>query len=155
MTEAQTELTKEEAEKQFKVWSQTEYVKISKYCNSKGYQVGSLDMTKCQSLPPVLGLWYVKTTDKKVDLWAISGEFPTDIASSDVAKNAREAIRYFSMTWHLQAAKLEDGLAEGKITLSDKETQTKFAQELTNRAEYLYEIHASDKLWENSGLSSS
>ncbi len=143
---------KEDLEKQFKDWAREQYVAISKFCGTKGYQVTGLDQTKCQSLPPVLGIWYVKTDDKKIDLWVISGDFPTDIANSGVAEDARDAIRYFSMAWHIQAAKLEDGVAEGKIELQDEETQRKFAEELTKRAESLYEIYNSEKLWANTGL---
>ncbi len=144
--------TKEEAEKQARDWAQKEYVKISKYCGSKGYQVKNIDRNKCHTLSPILGIWYVKTLDKKTDLWVLSGDFPTDIAHSDVAKNAREAIRYFSMSWQIQAAKLEDGVAVGKIDLQDKETQTKYAKELVTRAESLYDLFSSDKLWKNAGL---
>ncbi|PCI68729.1 MAG: hypothetical protein COA86_05615 [Kangiella sp.] len=146
------QMTQEEVEKEFKIWSQKEYVKISKFCNSKGHQVTGVDQSRCQSLPPVLGLWFVKTRDKKVDLWCIAGEFPTDLANSKVAENAREALRYFSMSWQLQSAKLEEGLAEGKISLQDKETQEKFIKELTTRAESLYELYSNDKIWKNSGL---
>jgi len=144
--------SKEESEKQFKEWSQKEYIKIQKFCASKGYQVKTVEQAKSQLLPPVLGVWYVKTTEKNIDLWVICGDFPTDIASSEVAKNAREVLRYFSMTWHIQAAKLEDGVAEGKIELQDKETQEKFAAQLTSRAESLYEMYGSDELWRNTGL---
>lgn len=146
------QMTPEETEKEFKTWSQKEYVKISKFCNSKGHQISGIDQTRCQSLPPILGLWYVKTQDKKIDLWCIAGEFPTDLASSKVAENAREALRYFSMSWQLQAAKLEEGLAEGKISLQDKETQEKFVKELTTRAESLYDLYINDKLWKAAGL---
>jgi len=146
------QMTEEEAEKEFKIWSQKEYVKISKFCNTKGHQISGIDQSRCQSLPPVLGLWYVKTQDKKVDLWCIAGEFPTDLANSKVAENAREALRYFSMSWQLQSAKLEEGLAEGKISLQDKETQEKFIKELTTRAESLYDLYANDKLWKGAGL---
>jgi len=152
MTQNPGNMTKEAEEAQFKKWSQTEYVKISKFCGSKGYRLDKIIQSKCQSLPPVLSVWYVKTNEKDVDLWVISGEFPTDIASSKVAKNAREALRYFSMSWHIQSAKLEDGVAEGKIELGDQKTQTKFAKELTASAENLYELYNSDKLWEASGL---
>ncbi|MGB0495555.1 MAG: DUF4826 family protein, partial [Kangiellaceae bacterium] len=82
------QMTHEEAEKHFKEWSQKEYVKVSKFCNTKGYQVAGVDQTRCQALPPSLGLWYLKTTDKKTDLWSIAGDFPTDIADSKVAENA-------------------------------------------------------------------
>ena len=146
------QMTPEDAEKHFKEWSQKEYVKISKFCNSKGHQISGIEQSRCQTLPPVLGVWYVKTQDKKVDLWCIAGDFPTDLASSKIAENAREALRYFSMSWQLQAAKLEDGLAEGKISLQDKETQEKFIKELTVRAENLYDLHANDKLWNGVGL---
>ena len=157
MTDAQVspaadQLSKEDMEKQFKEWAREQYVAISKFCSTKGHQVIGLDQSKCQSLPPVLGIWYVKTDDKKIDLWVISGDFPTDIANSGVAKDARDAIRYFSMAWHIQAAKLEDGVAEGRIELKDKETQSNFAQQLTKRAESLYEIYNSEKLWANTGL---
>jgi len=152
MTEAQAPLSKEDAEKQFNEWSRNEYVKIQKFCASKGYQVNKLEQPKSQLLPPALGIWYVKTTEKNVDLWVISGDFPTDLVSADVAKNAREVLRHFSMAWHIQAARLEDGVAEGKIELQDKETQEKFAAQLTARAESLYEMFNSDKLWANSGL---
>jgi len=152
MSETQTTLSKEESEQKFQEWSQEEYIKIQKFCATKGYQIKRLDQPKSQLLAPIFAVWYVKTTEKDLDLWVISGDFPTDIAGSQVAKNAREVLRYFSMTWHIQAARLEDGVAEGKIELQDKETQEKFAVQLTSRAESLYDMYNTDSLWENSGL---
>jgi hypothetical protein len=153
MTQVQTKMTKEEMELKFKEWAQSEYVKINKYCNSKGYQLTGLNQKKCRYMPPMVAVWYVKTSDKMVDLWVISGDFPTDMTVSKVAKDAREAIRHFSLAWQLQAAKLEDSIAEGKIELNNMETQTKFVKELINQAESLYEIHNNDKLWEQADLS--
>jgi hypothetical protein len=89
---------------------------------------------------------------KNLDLWVVSGDFPVDIAGAKVAKDAREAIRYFSMTWQMKAAKLEDGISEGKITMVDEQTQTKYIADLTKRAEHLYDLQATDKLWENADL---
>lgn len=151
MTNSQTN-TNEEYEKQFKEWSETEYVKMAKYCASKGYQIKKIEQSKCQTLPPTIAIWYVKTVDKETDLWVISGNFPTDITHAKVANNARQSLRHFSMSWHMQAAKLEDGVAAGRIELQDKETQTKFAAQLTQRAESLYQIFSDDKLWEATGL---
>ncbi len=149
MTEAKTALSREEQENKYNEWSQTEYVRISKYCSSKGYQIKSVEQKRCRILPPILGLWYIKTTEKNLDLWVISGDFPTDIANAGVAKTAREALRYFSMTWQVQAARLEEGVAAGKIDMVDEQTQTKFANELISRAENLYDLQADDKLWLN------
>lgn len=141
-----------EDEKKFKEWSQGEYVKINKFCQSKGYQVRGIDQSKCQTLPPALGVWYVHTTEKGLDLWVIAGEFPTDIAKSDIAKNAREVLRHFSMSWHMQAASIENRLSSGQVPESEKDTQSKFAADLTKRAEDLYELFAADQLWANTGL---
>jgi hypothetical protein len=152
MTENQANMSPEEIEKKFKEWSQSEYVKVSKFCGSKGYQVKSIDQTKCQALPPVLGVWYVTTTEKNVDLWAISGDFPTDIVGAKAAKNARDVLRYFSMTWHVQAVKLEEGVTKGQIAIQDDDTQTKLAAQLTTRAESLYDLYNNDELWKATGL---
>jgi hypothetical protein len=152
MTETQANISNEDTEKRFKEWAQKEYVKISKFTMSKGYEFKGIDQTKCQSLPPLLGVWYINTKNKKENLWAISGSFSTDVANSEVAKNAREAIRYFSMSWHMQVAKIESGLAEGTIEAGSIETQTNFAKTLTKQAEELYKIFQSDELWANTGL---
>jgi len=153
MTNSQA-ITKEEYEKQFKEWSQKEYVKAAKFCGSKGYQVKKIDQSKCQTLPPIISIWYVKTTEKNLDLWVISGDFPTDLSNASVAKNARQSLRHFSMSWHMQAAKMEEGVATGRIELQDAETQTKFANQLTQRAENLYKIFSDDQLWVATGLES-
>ncbi len=141
-----------EEERKFQEWSQKEYVKISKFCNSKGYQIKKIDQPKCQLLPPIVAIWFVKTTEANQNLWVISGDFPTDLTDSTVAENARQSLRHFSMAWQLQAAKLEQGVESGKIELQDADTQTKFAQELTTRAENLYALYNNEKLWEASGL---
>ena len=147
MTQAQVEVTNEEQQLKFQDWAQSEYVKISKFCSSKGYQVTSVNQKKCRYLAPLIAIWYVKTDDKNVDLWVISGDFPTDLTVSKVAKNAREVIRHFSLAWQLKAAKLEESLSEGKVALADKETQTKFAQQLITRAESFYTLYNDEKKW--------
>jgi uncharacterized protein DUF4826 len=141
----------EQDEQKFKEWSQSEYVKISKFCNSKGYQVKKIDQPKCQLLAPIVAIWYVKTTEANLNLWVISGDFPTDLTDAKVASNARQSLRHFSMAWHMQAAKLEEGVASGRIELQDAETQTKFANELTHRAENLYKLYSDEGLWAASG----
>ena len=152
MTQTQVEVTNKEKQLKFKDWAQTEYVKISKFCGSKGYQVISVNQKKCLFLAPQIAIWYVRTDDKKVDLWVISGDFPTDLTVSKVAKNAREVIRHFSLSWQLKAAKLEESLAEGKIALAGKETQEKFAQQLITQAESLYTLYNDEKIWVQEGL---
>jgi len=152
MTQAQEEVTSENTQLKFKEWAQTEYVKIRKFCATKGYRVTNVNQKKCRYLAPQIAVWYVRTEDKNDDLWVVSGEFPTDLAPSKVAKNAREVLRHFSLAWQLQAANLEEVIAEKNINLTDKETKARFSQQLIQRAESLYSIYDNEKLWEKAGL---
>lgn len=145
-------LSPQQIEEKTRTWNQEEFVKIQKFCQSKGVQIKGLVQSRCQCLPPFMGVWYVVSTTKGEDYWVISGEFPTDLAPQSIAKNAREAIRYFSMNWQLKVAKLEDAMAEGKVPKSNIDTQKKIIQELNKKAEMLYQIMSDEKLWQQSGL---
>ncbi|MGX5174061.1 DUF4826 family protein [Aliikangiella sp. IMCC44653] len=132
-------------------WHSNQLIKIQKFCFSKGIQVKGLEQSKCSILPPIVAIWYVKSNEKKQDYWVISGELPTDIAAAKVAKNARDVLRHFAMTWQLKAARMEEAIAEGKH-LNDVETQKKVIQELIQKAEAISQLHSDDKLWETSGM---
>ncbi|TQV77163.1 DUF4826 family protein [Aliikangiella marina] len=157
MTQSQTNsatpnpMTPEEREAMSRKWGQEEVVKIQKFCFSNGIEFKSFKQDRCLCIPPVIGIWYV-TSKTKEDYWVVSGEMPTDLAPASVAANAREALRYFSMSWHLKAAKMEDSLAEGKVQLGDKETQQKAIAELITKANTLATLHQDDKLWAESEL---
>jgi hypothetical protein len=133
-------------------WSQKAYVKISQYCQTKNHFVTGVYSSRCQSLAPVLSVFCLKTQKKSVDLWGITGEFATDIAHYHVAKNARDVLRYFSMAWQLESAKLEANLERNTPLFSSKSVQEKYIQQLTAQAEGLYAIYNNDALWKNSGL---
>jgi len=147
-----TPLSAQETEEKIKLWHQEEFVKVQKFCLSKGIQVKGIDQNHTKCLPPVVGAWYVNGTNKGENYWVVSGDLPTDVASAEVAPNAREVLKYFSMNWQLKAANIEDAIAEGKITGENKETQSKFVEELVNKAEGLYHLHSDEKLWASSGL---
>jgi hypothetical protein len=57
------------------------------------------------------------------------------------AKNAREAVRSFSLHWQLKAQQIIDA------GITDK-TQLDFANLLINRAQGLYEMFGKDELWQ-------
>ncbi|WP_444994002.1 DUF4826 family protein [Aliikangiella sp. IMCC44359] len=139
-------------QEKFNQWSQKELVKIQKFCFSKGIQIKDFKKEKCLSMPPLVGIWYIISKTKGEDYWVISGELPTDIAPVKVAKDERDVTRYFSMSWHLKAARIEEAIAEGK-QMGDKETQEKVVKELIEKAEALSQIHRDENLWKNSGLS--
>ncbi|MET1255492.1 DUF4826 family protein [Aliikangiella maris] len=149
--ENNTAETENNQQEKINQWNQSELVKIQKFCFSKGIQIAEFKRERCLSIPPVIGIWYIKSKKQNEDFWIISGEFPTDVAPVNVAKDERDVIRYFSMSWHLKAARIEEALAEGK-QIGDRETQQKFVKELIEKAEQLSLIHRDEKLWANSGL---
>ena len=147
----QTPLTPEEIANLTKKWEQEEIVKVQKFCFSNGVEFKNFRQDRCLCIPPAIGIWCI-TSKTKEDYWLISGEFPTDIAPMSVAKDARDVIRYFSMSWHLKAARMEESLAEGKVEMGDKETQQKAIAELINKANALASIREDEKLWAETGL---
>ncbi|WP_196138053.1 DUF4826 family protein [Aliikangiella sp. G2MR2-5] len=151
----QEPMSAQEKEEQIKRWNQEEFVKVQKFCVSKGVQPKKIEQSRTQCLPPVLGVWYVNSTTKGEDYWVLSGQLPTDLAPAKVANHAREALRYFSMNWQLKAANIEDAIAEGKFTGENKNTQEAFAKELVSKAEALYQIYSDEKLWAQTGLKAS
>lgn len=146
-------MTDEQRQQQDLRWNQEQSIKVQKFCLSKGVQPKRLVQPKCQCLPPLLGVWYLESSEKGQDYWVISGELPTDLVDAKVADNARKAIRHFSLNWQLKAANLEAELQANKVPASLIETNQKLARELMVKAESLYELSINDKLWKESGFS--
>jgi len=70
--------------------------------------------------------------------WILCGDLPSDYSPIAVAKNAREAIKYFSLKWQMQA--------ENLLKIGDTE-QNKYAQLLIGRADGLYKLQSDESLW--------
>lgn len=62
--------------------------------------------------------------------WFICGDLTTEHADSSVAPTPREAARYFSLRWQLEAARREDG-----------------GNDLAETAEALYRLTEDERLW--------
>ena len=133
-------------------WAKDEFVKICRYCASRGYHIKRVNQPRCQILPPKLAIWYIETSEKDVRLWGISGEVPTDLVGIQAAQDARDLLRYFSLNWHLKAANLEDKLRAGKLTEAARETQLKMIQELIVSANTLADMHRDEALWKMTNL---
>lgn len=142
----------EERDQDVKKWGQEQAIKVQKHCLSNGIQIKGFKTDKCMSIPPTIAIWYAVSPKQGEDYWAVSGEFPTDVAPASVAKDQRDALRYFSMSWQLKAARMEDALAEGKVQFGDEETQRKIIKDLVEKAENLWALHREERLWANTGL---
>ena len=124
-------------EEQQNKWVRDQYQVATKYLAEKGLITDSVALEDSRYLVPLLAVWKLKLNDG-TKAWVISGDLPTDHSSADVAPDARDALRHFSLKWQLQAENLHKaGNAE----------QNKFAELLISRAQGLYRLYEDEKLW--------
>lgn len=132
MTEA-VQMTEEQQQQ----WIKTQYQVATKYLAEKGVITQSVQVEESRYLVPILALWKLTSIDGK-KFWVLCGDLPSDHSSIDVAPNAREALRHFSLKWQMQA--------ENLLQAKNKE-QNEFAHLLIGRADGLYKLFNDEKLW--------
>jgi uncharacterized protein DUF4826 len=120
-------------------WVREQYQIATKYLADKGLVTSSVMVEDSRYIEPLISVWKLKLLDGKW-FWVICGDVPSDHVNLDVAKNAQEVLRHFSMKWQLQA---ENILAD---SAADEEQQN-FAKLLIGRAEGLYQLSNNEKLW--------
>jgi hypothetical protein len=135
MTEA-VQMTEEEQQQ----WVRKQYQVATKYLAEKGVVTKSVQLEESRYILPALALWKLTAIDGN-KFWVLCGDLPSDHSSVDVAPNAREALRHFSLKWQMQA--------ENLLQAKDEE-QNKFAQLLIGRAEGLYKLFDDESLWQAS-----
>lgn len=92
-----------------------------------------------------LGRFYDKSAPEK-GYWYISGGVPSDHIAVDLAADARQALRHFSLKWQLQAAQIEGGGKDGNTQPADF---ANVAGNLSRNAETLMAFADNDDLWRN------
>lgn len=135
------ELTPDEIEQRTKEWMRDAYQKAVGFLAQKSIVTESVADSESRYLPPLFAVWKLKSNEQNW-YWAISGDLPTDYLDSSAAKNAREAIRVFSMRWQLQAESIRQ-------TAQGDSNKIKFANMLEMRAENIYGTFENENLWAN------
>ncbi len=133
--EPKTELTEQERE----AWVREQYQTATKFLASKGLVTDSVTVEASRYIAPLVAIWKLKTIDGSW-YWVICGDLPTDSIDLNMAENAKEAMRHFSMKWQLQAENIlknEEATAE----------QSSYAKLLVGRAEGLYQLVNQEQLW--------
>ncbi len=133
--EPKTELTEQERE----AWVREQYQTATKFLANKGLVTDSVTVEASRYIAPLVAIWKLKTIDGSW-YWVICGDLPTDSIDLNMAENAKEAIRHFSMKWQLQAENIlknEEATAE----------QSSYAKLLVGRAEGLYQLVNQEQLW--------
>ncbi len=134
MTEA-VQMTEEQQQQ----WIKTQYQVATKYLAEKGVVTQSVQVEESRYLVPILALWKLTAIDGN-KFWVLCGDLPSDHSSVEVAPNAREALRHFSLKWQMQA----ENLLQAK-----NEEQNKFAHLLIGRADGLYKLFNDESLWQS------
>lgn len=125
-------------EEQQQQWIRDQYQVATKYLAEKGIVTNSVKAEDSRYLVPLLAVWKLNSLDGK-SFWVICGDLPSDHSSVDVAINAREALRHFSLKWQMQA----ENLLQAKTA-----EQNDFANLLIARAEGLHKLCEDEKLWQ-------
>jgi hypothetical protein len=145
MSEQLTQEQIEQLEKARAEWVRAQFQQANEYLASKGILPDNVAVSESRYLPPYFAIWKLNTKSKQ-SYWVISGDLPTDHMTESAAKDAREAVRAFSLHWQLKAQQIIDS------GINDK-TQQDFANLLVNRAHALYEMFGNDELWQAEAVS--
>jgi len=125
-------------EEQQQQWIRNQYQVATKYLAEKGVVTQSVQVEESRYLVPILALWKLTSIDGN-KFWVLCGDLPSDHSGVDVAPNAREALRHFSLKWQMQA----ENLLQAK-----NEEQNEFAHLLIGRADGLYKLFNDESLWQ-------
>jgi hypothetical protein len=136
------QITPEQQEQANSEWVRTQFQKANQYLAEKGILPDNVAVSESRYLTPLMAIWKIKAQDRK-EYWVISGDLPTDHMALSAAKDAREAVRAFSLHWQLKAEQI---MNSGTID----QTKVDFANLLVNRAHGLYDLFNKDELWKSS-----
>ena len=138
-------------QKRSQQWAQAEYARAHSHLSGMGVLNGKITQSESRVLPPLVALWRCsgKLDGKELELWVITGqEIPTDHLAVNVAKDARDAMRHFSMSWHLKAARLEQEAKDQASASSESgELRQNYIKSLTASAERLAQLVETPALW--------
>lgn len=121
-------------------WVSQQFQRANKYLAEQGILFSTVVTEESRYLAPYIAVWKIKDNKSKF-YWVISGDVPADALSVDVASNARDAIKHFSLTWQLKADSIQNNPS------SDR-TQLDYADLLVEKAELIYAIQEQQQVWQ-------
>ncbi|MCG7568808.1 DUF4826 family protein [Pseudoalteromonas sp. CNC9-20] len=136
-----SEQQEQQKEQEIREFQRHCFQSAQKHLAEKGIMPKSVVDKDSRFLAPLCAVWKFGAQNGKT-YWVITGRLPADHVEVTAATNAREAMRYFSLQWQMQAEQLLNSQNLDK-------TQHDFAQLLIKRAHGLYELCDKDALWVN------
>ena len=127
-------------QEQLAEWVKIQFQRANKHLAENGVLFDTVVTGDSRYLAPYLALWKIKAHDGK-QYWVLGGDLPSDFTLADNAPDAREALKYFALSWQMKAQSIQAAAPQDK-------TQQEFAELLINRAEVLYDMHKQDRFWQ-------
>ena len=120
-------------------WFNQQLSQATQYLAQQGVILETVFNDESTYVAPLFAIFKVRDKDRN-KYWVIAGDLPTDFATDNVAKDAKAAIRHFSLHWQMKAeAMIRSGLRDT--------VQRDFAQLLITKAEAIYPFVESEALW--------
>jgi hypothetical protein len=120
-------------------WAREQFQRAARHLAENGIIFESVFTEDSRYLAPYVAIWKIKATDGK-RFWVISGDLPSDFAGLQTAENAREALRYFAMSWQMKAENL-------RATVAADQEQMAYAKLLEEKAELLHSASSQEQYW--------
>lgn len=121
-------------------WVRAQFQRANMHLAEQGIIMESVAVAESRYLPPLVAIWKIHGMNKNI-VWVVSGDMPVDYIPLGSAKDPREAMKHFALRWQMKAQQI----IEAGVT--DQPTAD-YVQLLVGRANMLYDLAESDKLWQ-------
>ena len=132
-------------------WCNDRRAEISAYLVAQRVPHGDVGDWPAWHLAPYVSVWAIESAVEPGSLgwWVISGDLPTDYASSRGLPSPREALRGFAARWQAAAVLMARGEAHPEVRIGSRAEERKLlAPLLRERAELLARWAEDDELWD-------
>ena len=129
-------------------WIKKEHGTVLDYGSRNLLDIAHVIQADSAVLPPIVAVWLVESRINAERFWVITGDVPNDHIPGNNAKNARDAIRHFSLRWQLKADRILASFEEADPEKIIDDSKKEFAELLVSRANSLYELSEMEEYWQ-------
>ena len=131
-------------------WLREQHASVQAYLSSERAAHGGVSDAPAWFVAPYLAIWAVTSLKNppSIGWWVASGDVPTDYLSSAGVRDAREAVRAFSVRWDDLAARMDRGDSHPSMQVGDHEAFSDLAPLLRVRAKLLASFAEDNEYWD-------
>ena len=132
-------------------WCAGQRAVVAEYLSGQGAAHGEIGEWPAWHVQPYVAIWAIESlrSPGSVGWWAISGDVPTDYASSWAGSNPRDVLRVFAERWAEAAAQMSAGAMPEGLALGTPSDWPRLAPLLASRAALFSKWVADATLWDS------